>query len=157
MQKTQLPTDWKEFIELLNSNNVDYLVVGAWALAAHGRPRFSGDIDFYVRRSKDNSKKILKVLKEFGFGSLDITEEDLCRAHFVVQLGVEPCRIDIITDISGVEFDEAWAEKFASELDGLKVNFLSSKHLMINKRSAGREKDLRDAADLEAFLKKRKI
>lgn len=95
-----LNKDFKEFVELLNSAGVEYLIVGAYALAAHGHPRYTGDIDIWIRRSKDNVTKILKVLEEFGFGSLGLAQEDFSKPDAVIQLGYPPARIDLLTSIS---------------------------------------------------------
>ena len=92
-----IPNDFKELLELLNSHNVEYMIVGAYALAFHGSPRFTGDLDIYVKPDKDNASLVLAVLKEFGFGSLDLTENDFIESGQVVQLGVPPVRIDLLT------------------------------------------------------------
>ena len=144
---TLLP-DWREFIELLNRHEVDYIVVGAWARAFHGIPRSTGDIDFFVRRSPENAHRLVQVLEEFGFGSLDIGSDDFLRPDRIVQLGIEPYRIDIINTISGVTFAEAWAERVTGEIDGLPTQFLSLRLFRRNKQAAGRPKDL---ADLDAL------
>ena len=140
--------DWREFIELLNRHEVDYIIVGAWARAFHGIPRSTGDIDFFVRRSPENARRLVQVLEEFGFGSLDIGSDDFLRPDRIVQLGIEPYRIDVINTISGVTFEEAWAERVAGEIDGLPTQFLSLRLFKRNKRAAGRPKDL---ADLDAL------
>jgi hypothetical protein len=143
---TLLP-DWRAFIELLNSHGVEYVVVGAWARAFHGVPRSTGDIDFFVRGSTENAQKLVRVLQVFGFGSLGIKAEDFLTPDRIIQLGVEPYRIDIITSISGVSFEEAWADRVTGELDGLPAAFLSLPLYKKNKLAAGRRKDL---ADLDA-------
>ena len=140
--------DWREFIELLNRHEVDYIIVGAWARAFHGIPRSTGDIDFFVRRSPENARRLVQVLEEFGFGSLDIGSDDFLRPDRIVQLGIEPYRIDIINTISGVTFAEAWAERVTGEIDGLPTQFLSLRLFRRNKQAAGRPKDL---ADLDAL------
>lgn len=155
-EKTTIPKDWKEFIESLRSANVDFIIVGAWALSHHGRPRFTGDIDFFVRPNEQNAIRVLKALSSFGFGSLDITTNDISKPGQVIQLGVEPCRIDILTSISGVSFDEAWHKRSSGVLDGIPVSFLSADHLIHNKRVTGRDRDIRDALDLEQFLAQQK-
>lgn len=140
--------DWREFIELLNSHSVDYVIVGAWARAFHGVPRSTGDIDFFVRSSAENADKLLGVLDRFGFASLGITREDFLAPGRIIQLGVEPYRIDIITGISGVSFEEAWHDRIRGEIDGIPAVFLSLRLFRRNKRAAGRAKDL---ADLDAI------
>ncbi len=99
--------DFEDFIKLLNKHNVSYLIVGAYALALFAAPRNTGDIDIFIERSEDNAKKILNVLKEFGFQSLGLTKKDFISKNMIVQLGVQPVRIDIISSISGVKFNEA--------------------------------------------------
>jgi len=144
---TLLP-DWREFIALLNSHGVDYLIVGAWARAFHGVPRSTGDLDFFVGVSPDNADRLVRVLEEFGFRSLGIQREDFLAPGRVVQLGIDLYRIDLITGISGVEFEEAWSERVRGYIDGLPASFLSLRLYRRNKMAAGRMKDL---ADLEAL------
>ena len=144
---TLLP-DWREFIELLNAHGVDYVIVGAWARAFHGIPRSTGDIDFFVRRSPENAQRLLAVLKEFGFGSLDIKPDDFLAPERILQLGIDHYRIDIINNISGVSFEEAWTERVTGEIDGVQAMFLSLRLFKQNKQAAGRPKDL---ADLDAL------
>jgi len=144
----RLNKDLREFIELLNSNKVEYLIVGAFAVAWHGCARFTADIDFLLRPSLENAAAVLAAIKAFGFGSLDITIEDLSRPHQVVQLGVKPNRIDLITSISGVEFEPAWANRLPGQIDGIPVQFIGREDLIRNKESTGRPKDLGDAYEL---------
>lgn len=143
-----LHKDLREFVELLNSRSVDYLVVGAHALAFHGYPRFTGDIDLFIRPTRDNADRIVDVLAAFGFGSLGLDALTLTQPDKVIQLGVPPNRIDLLTSISGVEFDEAWADRVAGALDGVPVSFLSRRCLVRNKRASGRAKDLADIENL---------
>jgi hypothetical protein len=143
-----LHPDWKEFLELLNSHGAEYLVVGAHARAFYGIPRYTRDIDIFLRRSPANGAKIESVLREFGFGSLGITANDFLAPGRIVQLGVEPYRIDLLTSLSGVEFDEAWSDRVAGELGGVPVTFISLRAFRKNKLAAGRPKDLADLADL---------
>jgi hypothetical protein len=140
--------DWREFIELLNAHSVEYIIVGAWARAFHGIPRSTGDIDFLVRPTLENAERLVRVLHNFGFASLDVTREDFELPDRIVQLGVEPYRIDIITGISGVTFDEAWNDRVQGEIEGLPASFLSLRMFRRNKQASGRPKDL---ADLDAL------
>jgi hypothetical protein len=117
-----LSKDLREFVELLNSNGVEYLVVGAFAVFYHGFARYTGDIDFLVRPSGENSRRVLAALAQFGFGSVGVQAEDFQSPGKVVQLGVSPNRIDIITSISGVTFDEAWDSRTPGHLDGIARN-----------------------------------
>ena len=144
----QLNKDFREFIELLNSNGVEFLVVGAFAVAWHGHPRFTADIDFLIRASSANAEYMLNALTEFGFGSLEISIEDMNRPNQVVQLGVVPNRIDIITSIDGVEFEQAWRRRVAGEIDGISVSIIGLEDLLRNKEATGRLKDAGDAEEL---------
>ena len=144
----ELNEDFKEFVQLLNKNNVEYLVVGGYAVTAHGYPRYTGDIDFWVKPEEKNALFVIKSLKEFGFGELDITLDDLTEIDNVIQLGFPPNRIDILTSISGVTFDECWKEKSEINVDGEKINFISLHHLKINKKESGRTKDKLDLENL---------
>jgi hypothetical protein len=103
-----LSSDLREFIHLLNTNSVKYVIVGAWALAFHGRPRYTGDLDIFVARDDENAGKLMAVIEAFGFAHAGIKREDFLQVDHVIQLGREPNRIDILTGISGVTFDEAW-------------------------------------------------
>ncbi|PIQ07904.1 MAG: hypothetical protein COW71_14695 [Ignavibacteriales bacterium CG18_big_fil_WC_8_21_14_2_50_31_20] len=140
--------DFVEFLELLKDQKVKYLIVGAYALALYAEPRNTGDIDFFVDRSEENAQKILTVLKLFGFEGLGISIEDLTNENMVVQLGVPPVRIDILSSISGVDFDEAYNSKVKHKFGNTIAFFLSKEHLIKNKIASGRKKDL---ADLEAL------
>lgn len=144
-----LNTDWKEFVELLNANGVEYVVVGALALAFHGYPRHTGDIDFFVRDSEENATRLLSVLNAFGFGSLGLGIDDFRGGPGVVQLGYPPRRIDILTEIESVSFEQAWTNRVSGPLNGLTVNYISAEDFITNKRAVGRPKDLADAAALE--------
>ena len=140
----KLERDLKEFIELLNAHEVRYLVVGAHALAFHGRPRYTGDIDFFVDSSPENAQRINTALQEFGLIDIDLNAADFTTPDMVVQLGVEPNRVDIMTSISGVMFGEAWDSRAPGELDGLPVQFISKELLRRNKAAVARKQDLAD-------------
>ena len=144
----EIQQDFKELLELFNDRKVDYIIVGAFALAFHGVPRFTGDLDIYVKPDGGNAEKILAALRDFGFESLDIKTEDLTSDDKVLQLGYPPVRIDLITSISGVDWSEASSGIEIGEFNGLKAVFLGRKELIQNKRATGRKKDL---ADLEAL------
>ena len=143
-----LNKDLKEFIELLNSKGVEYLVVGGFAVAWHGYPRFTADIDFLIRPSPANADRVVATLSAFGFASLRITRDDLCQPDKIVQLGVKPNRIDLITSISGVEFDAAWNSRVSGSVGGVPVAFIGLEELLINKDSTGRAKDQGDSEEL---------
>jgi hypothetical protein len=144
----EIDKDFKEFIQLANLNKVEYLVVGGYAVTAYGYNRYTDDIDFWIRSNKENAERIINTLIQFGFGALDISEEDLLKKDYVIQLGFPPNRIDILTGVSGLSFDECWTEKKEFIFDGEKVNFISLHHLKINKQSTGRDKDKLDLNNL---------
>lgn len=145
----KLHKDLREFVESLISNGVEFVVVGGHAVAYHGHPRYTGDVDFLVRPTPENARRVLRAIDGFGFGSLDLKEQDFVRLGSVVQLGRPPNRIDLLTEISGVDFDAAWAGREAVKLDGLEVAILGLRELLANKKASGRAKDL---ADLEALM-----
>jgi hypothetical protein len=145
-----------EFIELLNSREVEYLVVGGHAVAFHGHPRFTGDIDFFINANPENAQRVLDVLASFGFGDLGIAITDLTAPDRVVQLGRPPNRIDILTTISGVAFGEAWSARAAGNLGGSAVNFLGWHDLIRNKTASGRDKDLLDVKTLLKIAARKK-
>ncbi|MDB5159212.1 MAG: nucleotidyltransferase family protein [Mucilaginibacter sp.] len=141
--------DFVDFIELLNRHDVAYMVIGAHALAFHGRPRHTGDLDIWIEPSNENATKMVALLKEFGFGSLGLKEADFLKPNYVTQLGYPPLRIDILNSISGVEFSEAYINKIEGEVDGLKINFINVTEFIQNKEASGRQKDLGDVAALK--------
>ena len=147
----ELAPDFKEFIELLNSHSVRYMIVGGFAVAHHGYPRPTGDIDFFVDVSEVNASRIVEVLNAFGFGGVGVAVEDFTKSDHIVQLGYPPVRIDVATTLSGISFDEAWAERSAGTLDGVPVSYISKRHLLANKAVAGRAKD---KADLERLTER---
>jgi hypothetical protein len=144
----KLSKDLREFIELLNSHGVEYVIVGAYGLAFHGVPRFTGDIDFFVRRSPENAARLERVIHAFGFGATGLKHEDFLEENQIVQLGIAPNRIDLLTGIDGVSFDEAWQTRNQAELEQLPVNFLARELLIKNKLAVGREQDIADATRL---------
>jgi len=144
----ELQADFKELCELLNNRNVEYLVVGGFALAFHGVPRFTGDLDLYINPQRDNAERVLMALKDFGFGSLEISIEDLTKPGQVIQLGVPPVRIDFVTSIDGVTWQEAWAGRAQEACGNVTLFYLGRKQLVANKQACGRPRDL---ADIEAL------
>lgn len=144
----EVQKDFKELLELFNAHNVEYVIVGAYALAFHGAPRFTGDIDVFVHPSPENAQKILSALADFGFGSLNLTADDFQKLNYVVQLGSPPVRIDIVTSITGVAWEEADGGKQKCLYGDVPVYFLGRDQYITNKRATGRKKDL---ADLEAL------
>jgi hypothetical protein len=144
-----LSSDLREFIHLLNTKSVRYVIVGAWAVAFHGRPRYTGDLDVFVARDAQNADRLMEVIEAFGFGQTGITREDFLKADHVIQLGRVPNRIDILTGISGVAFDEAWRTRDQGSISEIAVFFISRDLLIQNKRAANRDKDLSDIGLLQ--------
>lgn len=144
----EVQKDFKELLGLFNGHNVEYMIVGAYALAYHGVPRFTGDIDILVRPSAENARKILSSLADFGFGSLGLSADDFKGPDSVVQLGVPPVRIDIITSITGVSWEEADKGKREGLYGDVPVYFLGREEFIANKRAIGRKKDLADVESL---------
>jgi|SRR5436190_5420056 len=144
----EIERDFKELLVLLNSHQVEFILVGAYALAFHGAPRFTGDMDVFVKPDAINSERVMAALTDFGFGSVGLSRNDFEKPDQVVQLGVPPVRIDLITGISGLSWNEVAAGAIVADLDGVPVRFISRHHFVINKRASGRKKDL---ADIEAL------
>ena len=144
-----LNKDFSEFVSLLNAHGVEYLVVGGYALAAHGHPRFTGDLDIWLEMSEMNAGRTLAALHEFGFGSLNIAVADLLKADTVVQLGYPPGRIDLLTSIDGVSFANCAGRREIVQINSLAVPFIGLDDFKINKRASGRLKDLADLESLE--------
>jgi predicted nucleotidyltransferase len=145
-----LQKDLREFLELLNSHKVDFVVVGAHAVAFHGYPRYTGDIDFLVRSTLDNAQRVVSVLTTFGFEDAAALTESLMQPEKVIQLGRPPNRIDLLTSISGVDFDEVWSTSVAGDIDGVPVRFIGREALLKNKRASGRLKDLADVEEMDS-------
>lgn len=140
--------DFATFLKLLNDHDVAYLVVGGYAYAIHVEPRFTKDLDIFLKRDQENAQKILKVLEDFGFGSLDLSKEDFLEPDQVVQLGNPPLRIDLLTSISGVEFKEAWKNRFSGKYGEVDVFFIGKEELRKNKKATGRESDREDLRNM---------
>ena len=143
-----LPEDWRTFIESLNSNGVEYVIVGAVALAHHGTPRYTGDLDVLVRNSPENARRLELALTGFGLSALGLKAADFVDSYSVIQLGVAPFRIDILTSLTGVSFDQAWANRVETVVGETRVNFLGRNELIRSKKLTGRAQD---RADLEAL------
>lgn len=147
-----LPAEWREFISLLSAHGVRYLVVGAHALAAHGRPRATGDIDFWVEPSRENAQRVCAALGEFGFTELAQQIEAFSIPERMATLGVPPLRIDVMTSVDGVQFSEAWSGRLTAHVDGEEMHFLGLQHLRASKLASGRPKDLADVALIDELL-----
>ncbi len=143
-----LNQDFKEFIQSLNDNHVRYLVVGGYAVALHGYPRYTKDLDLWIEAAPENSANIVKALDQFGFGSLDLTADDFLEPDTVIQLGYPPSRIDLITSASGVIFEDCYNSKVEIEIEELVINFIDIENLKKNKRASGRAQDIADLENL---------
>ncbi len=144
----KLHQDFREFIALLNANEVEYLIVGAFALAFHGHPRNTGDIDFWIKNDMSNAKKVFKCITEFGFPVDKLDEKDFTSNDLIFQMGYPPVRIDMITSVEALEFDKSFKNKMVKKIDGLGMNFINLEDFKKNKKAVGRTKDL---ADLESL------
>src|SRR5919106_2899404 len=145
----RLSNDLREFLELLNSRGVDYVIVGAHSLAFHGRPRYTGDLDILVRAAPENAAKLVELLNQFGFAHSGFRESDFTKPNQVIQLGRAPNRIDLLTSISGVTSEEAFGTRISAELDGIPVFIIGKDALIRNKRAFARRQDLADLEMLE--------
>lgn len=145
-----LNPDFRDMLLILNEEGVDYLLVGAYAMAAHGYARSTGDIDIWVRQDSKNAQRVWNSLIRFKAPLLNLTLDDLETPDIVFQIGIEPRRIDILTSIAGVEFGDAWTDRITIELDEIQVSILGAAHLIQNKKAAGRPKDLADVIWLES-------
>ncbi len=144
----EVQQDFRDLLALFNAHKVDYIIIGAHALAYHGAPRYTGDMDILVGPNSENAQRILRALDEFGFGSLGLRVEDFAAPDKVVQIGVAPVRVDIVTSITGVSWEEAAAGRLAGTYGDLEVYYIGKEQFILNKRALGRKKDL---ADLEAI------
>ena len=144
-----LNQDFREFIQSLNANLVRYLIVGGYAVALHGHPRYTKDIDVWIEMSAENAVRMVAAIEQFGFGSLGLTTEDFLLPDQVVQLGQAPNRIDLLVSISGVEFDACYSARITADLDGVLVNIINLEDLKRNKRATGRLQDLADVENLK--------
>jgi hypothetical protein len=144
-----LNPDYRDMLSALSEEDVDFLLVGAFAMAAHGLPRATGDIDIWVRPSSENAERVWRALRRFGAPTHDLTVGDLAEPDVEFQIGVAPRRIDLLTSIDGVSFEEAWPHRVTVTLEELSLPVLARVHLIQNKRAAGRARDLADLAWLE--------
>jgi uncharacterized nucleotidyltransferase DUF6036 len=143
-----LESDFKEFLRLLNANRVKYLVIGGYAVGYHGYPRATNDLDVWVGISYDNARKLVKLLRKFGYKEKALSEELFLKKWSIVRMGVPPIRIEISTTISGVNFDDCYARRVVDVIDGVRVNLIDRDQLKINKKASGRNKDLDDLEHL---------
>ena len=138
----ELPSDFKEFLSLLNSNNVEYLLIGGYAVGYHGYPRATNDMDVWVAIHPDNASRLVGVMDAFGFSVPELSADLFMQDRKVIRMGLPPMRIEILTGISGVTFDECYADRIIDMIDGVRVNLINLKHLKQNKQASGRHKDL---------------
>jgi hypothetical protein len=137
--------DFSDMLSALSAEDVEFLLVGAYAMAVHGVPRATGDIDVWVRPSPDNAARVLRALARFGAPIATLTVTDLAKPGTVFQIGVAPDRIDVLTAIDGVDFEQAWARRATTDLAGLSIPVIARDDLIRNKRATGRPRDLADA------------
>jgi hypothetical protein len=145
----RLPQDFKELLRLLNSKNIEYLVIGGYAVALYGYPRATGDMDIWIAISKDNAHRMAEALREFGFNVPELKEELFLEKEKNIRMGNPPLRIEILTSIDGVEFAECYGSKNTVTIDDIAVNFIALKDLKKNKKASGRHQDLADLENLE--------
>ena len=148
MAKIELHPDFKDFLRLLNSHNVRYLLVGGYAVGYHGYPRATGDMDIWIEMSESNSKKVASAFRDFSMPNELISEDLFLETNKVIRIGVPPVRLEVITSASGVDFNECYSNREVFEIDGIPINFISLQDLKKNKRAAGRHKDLEDIEHL---------
>lgn len=144
----EVQRDFKELLELFNAHNVEYVIVGGYALAFHGAPRYTGDMDILVTPGENNAQEVLNALKDFGFASLDLSIDDFSLPEKVVQLGVPPVRVDIITSITGLSWEQVVSNRVKGTYGDVPVYYIGKKEFIANKKAIGRHKDL---ADVEAL------
>ncbi|ACA98045.1 MULTISPECIES: DUF6036 family nucleotidyltransferase [Cyanophyceae] len=144
-----LNQDFKEFIQFLNANQVRYLVVGGYAVAFYGYPRYTKDIDIWLEASQENGVKVMQALRDFGFGDLDLQTEDFATANQVIQLGYPPSRIDLLTSVDGIQFADCYDLRVPVEIEGTVIDFIDLENLRLNKRASGRWQDLADLENLQ--------
>ena len=143
------PADLMDFAGLLSRHKVAYLIVGGYAVAFHGHPRYTKDLDIWIEREAQNGARVIAALNEFGFGSLDLTEKDFLQPERVIQLGTPPSRVDLLTDLKGVTFPEAYLRRVTDWSEGTPLHFIGLEDLIANKRAVGRHLDLADLENLE--------
>lgn len=140
--------DFKEFIGLLNRHSVKYLIIGGFAYSYYAEPRYTKDIDIFIKASEDNAEAIIRVLADFGFENMGLTKEDFLVNGQIIQLGIEPVRIDILNCIAGVDFDSAWVNRTNGRYGDISANFISREDLIKTKKATGRKQDLADLENL---------
>jgi hypothetical protein len=148
MATVNLPPDFKEFLQLLSAHQVEYLLISGYAVAYHGYPRATADMDIWIALHPQNAEKVVAALKAFGFDLPELSPALFLKEGQIIRMGVPPLRIEIATSISGVRFDECYTARVIAILDEVEVNVISLPHLKVNKQAAGRHKDLDDLENL---------
>jgi hypothetical protein len=148
MAKIELHPDFRDFLRLLNSYDVRYLLVGGYAVGYHGYPRATGDMDIWIEMSESNSEKVASAFRDFGMPEEAMTESLFLEENTVIRMGVPPVRLEVITSASGVDFNECYSNREVIEIDSILINFISLQDLKKNKRAAGRYKDMDDLEHL---------
>jgi hypothetical protein len=144
----ELPPDFKDFLRLLHAHGVKYLLIGGYAVGYHGYPRATNDLDIWIAIHPDNAERMTAVLREFGFDLPEVQASIFLQDQHIIRLGESPLRIEVTTAISGVAFDDCYAERIVDAFDGVEVNLISLRHLKMNKQASGRHKDLNDLEHL---------
>ena len=144
----ELPPDFREFLRFLDAERVEYLLIGGYAVAFHGYPRTTEDMDIWVASNPENSRRIVKALREFGFDLPELNTEMFTQPESIVRMGVPPLRIDLATTISGVDFTQCYQDRITEVIDGTRVTLISLDHLKQNKKASGRHRDLDDLEHL---------
>ena len=148
MEKIELHPDFRDFLRLLNSYEVEYLVVGGYAVGYHGYPRATGDMDVWIGVSESNAHKTAMVLRDFGMPEKEVSEEIFLEKDKIIRMGNPPVRIEVITGASGVDFSDSYSRRQIIDIEGIPINFISLRDLKANKRACGRHKDLEDLEHL---------
>ena len=150
-----IPQDFQDFLRLLKKHDVEYLVIGGYAVAFHGYVRYTGDIDFYVSALKGNALKLVRVFREFGFASKDLNVDLFLEEGNIIRIGNEPMRLEVCNKIDGVSFGKCYENKIVSNIEGLEIKFISMSDLIKNKKSTRRKKDKADAEELLKLKRER--
>jgi len=143
-----LPPDFKEFLKLLKSKNIRYLLIGGYAVGYHGYPRATNDMDIWIAIDPKTAEQMVLALKEFGFDTPQLSKKPFLKKNSIVRMGIAPMRIEIFTTISGVDFEKCFQQRIIDEIDGIEVNIISLEQLKVNKKASGRHKDLDDFENL---------
>jgi predicted nucleotidyltransferase len=144
-----LAQDFEDFVKLLNKHQVDYMIVGGYALAFHGKPRHTGDLDIWINCSEANAEKLVMAIQEFGLASLGLSKSDFMKEGYVTQIGYPPLRIDILNTIDGVTFDSAFPNKLLVDVNGLEVKYIGLNDFIVNKTACGRSQDIADLREIK--------